>query len=634
MCGVAGIIDLQSRRDIPDWRLDRMLDALAYRGPDDEGRFVEPGVTIGHRRLSIIDPAGGAQPFLTHCGDGVLSFNGEIYNFQSLAQDLRDKGHTLRTRSDAEALGEYLTHYETDALPKIDGMFAFAHWRRRSRTLLLARDRFGEKPLFYAITRDGLFVFASETRALLASGLVNADLDQEAIVDYAHLGHTVGERTIYKSIKSVAAGNYLIIKTPVSITNAAYSDSTNAAARTHTNEHGQQSVAGLGDSLDEAVRSRLISDVPVGAFLSGGIDSGLIVSSIARSNKSATSFTIGFDDNALDERPAARLVSREYARSAHEFRLSVNATDAIDILASAYDEPFADPSAVAYFLMCEAARKHATVWLGGDGADELFSGYRRHSHFAFEERARQATPAVMRRALPAIAKAMPKMDWAPRPLRWKSTLNSLGAETADAYFQMMCFTPAAYAADILHPDIINETSLPPSALRVREIFAEHEAAHPLQAAMAADLAIWLPDRMLRKVDRASMAHGLEVRSPYLAPPLVNAACQWPFEAPRAENLRKGPLRALANERLAAPIATAPKRGFAPPLAAWLRNKSGPMTRLYDSSLWSLSGLFNSNAVHKMIKTHQSGRRDYSQALWTVIMFDAFLQTQNQMTKAA
>lgn len=622
MCGIAGIVDLKDAREIDRAALQRMTDALTHRGPDGEGFFVAPGVGFGHRRLAIIDRDGGEQPFHTQNGD-TLSYNGEIYNYQSLNQSLMARGVILKTRSDTETLAEGFSRFGAAYLTQLRGMFAFSYWDARRHQLTLARDRLGEKPLYYSQTPDGFLLFASEAKALIASNLIAPALDPQAVADYFYYGYVPAPKSIYQSIKKLPPAHILTTgrNQDISLTrywrpqfDGAYDLSFEAATEC------------LREKLNDAVASQLCSDVPLGAFLSGGVDSAGIVAAMRQHRDSVTACTIGFREADFDERKPARAIASQFQLEHHEYVADLDAVALIGDVAKAYDEPFADASALPSYLLCKLARRHVTVALSGDGGDEIFAGYRRYPFFVREEAVRRAAPVFMRRALFGTAGSLyPKLDWAPRMMRLKTTLHALAASSAEAYAAAVAINLPSRAAALLHGDVKATLGAYHPDSVIREAMEEAQCAHPLSAAQYTDLLTWLPGRMLTKIDRASMAHSLEVRPPMLDYQLLEWAGGLPPDYKYAHGEGKRVLKAALAPQLGYSYLQRPKKGFAPPLDLWMRReKNNPLDRLTQSSAWRDSGVIDERYVAKLITAHQSGKWNAGQELWSVIMFDAFL----------
>lgn len=625
MCGIAGIVDLKGARDVDRDALRRMTAALVHRGPDGEGFHYAPGLGFGHRRLAIIDLAGGAQPFRSADGRGVVTFNGEIYNYRDLASALAQDGVALRTRSDTEALVEGLARRGADVLGDLRGMFAFGYWDATTETLLLARDRLGERPLYYAETPDGFLVFASEIQAIAASHLVPLDIDAEALADYFLYGFVPDPKSIWRRVRKLPPASALVCRRGERMRLERW-------WRPRFDADGapfEEAAGEIAALLDEAVRLQMMSDVPLGAFLSGGVDSAAVVSAMARAGGEVRTCTIGFDAGGRDERAAAAETAAHFGTTHTEEIARVDAGPLVDRVARAFGEPFADSSALPTYLVAELARRHVTVALSGDGGDELFAGYRRHALFEREERVRRAAPRVVRAPLFATAGALyPKLDWAPQPLRLKSTLKALAETSATAYAHATAANRPERVARLLSPDFRRSLGGYRSESVVEDVAADAVAGAgdlpPLTLAAAIDLAVWLPGRMLVKVDRAAMAHSLEVRPPLLDHRLVERALRLAPAHKLAGGDSKRVLKAAIAARAPAAVLTRKKRGFDPPVPVWMRAAGGPADRLATSRRWRDSGVVDAAVVDTMLARHRSGVSDFGQELWTVVMFDAFL----------
>ncbi|HXI86190.1 MAG TPA: asparagine synthase (glutamine-hydrolyzing) [Parvularculaceae bacterium] len=630
MCGIAGIVDLMGARDIDRDALKRMSAALRHRGPDGEGSYIAPGVGFAHRRLAIIDREGGAQPFKILSRKGVLNFNGEIYNYETLARELAGDGVALSTRSDTETLAEGLAHEGRRFVEKLRGMFAFAYWDVTSETLTLCRDRLGEKPLYYAVTHDGFLLYASEVGAIAKSGLVSLDLDDEAVADYFLYGFVPDPKSIFANIRKLAPASILTAARGQEPSIERYWRPQFQPAQPIAFNEAQEQLLAL---LDDAVRAEMIADAPLGAFLSGGVDSSAVVASMARADGAVKTCAIGFDEDSHDERAYARIVARLYGADHVEDVAQLDAAALIDEIARVYGEPFADSSALPTYMVAKLARDRVTVALSGDGGDEIFAGYRRHPFFVNEERLRSAAPLALRQATFGAAGAVyPKLDWAPRPVRWKATLQALGASRASAYAQAVAANRPDRARRMLSPDLKRSLGgYRPESVIEAAMDGRDEPA--LVAAQRADFAVWLPGRMLTKVDRASMAHGLEVRPPLLDIKLVEWTCRLPPEFKLSNGEGKRIFKAALKERLPRDIIDRKKQGFAPPLAQWMRDPEGPLRRLAEAKAWRQSGYLSEPAVDAMAKAHAGGAADMSQELWTVVMFDAFLKNAAEYARA-
>lgn len=624
MCGIAGIFDLHGEREIDRDALKRMTAALVHRGPDGEGYFVAPGIGLGHRRLAIIDRAGGAQPFHAQTGGAVLTYNGEIYNYQALAARL--SGVSLKTRSDTELLAEGLALKGLDYIHELRGMFAFGLYEPQGKRLILARDRLGEKPLYYAETGGGFLVFASEIGALLASGLVSASIDPRAAADYFHYGYVPDPMSIYRGVYKLPPASRLIAGRGQPLRLERYWRPVFAHALAPPFEEAAEM---LRARVDAAVKLQMLSDAPLGAFLSGGVDSASIVSAMAETGARPVACTIGFDEETHDERAAAREIAKKFGAVHYEAVAECGAAALIDKVAAAMGEPFADASALPSYLVAEAARRHVTVALTGDGGDEIFAGYRRYPFFLAEEKMRDLAPAPLRAGVfGPLGAAYPKLDWAPRYLRAKTTFQAMARSSAGGYAAAAAINLPARMDAVLDPDFKRSLGgYEPSAM----ISAAMNGAgtdDPLARAQYADLMTWLPGRMLAKADRTSMAHGLETRPPLLDHTLVEWAGGLPAEYKLKGMDGKRILKEAFAPRLGAEFVARKKQGFAPPLKEWMRrDKHNPAFRLNASHRWRDSGFFNEKAVEAMVASHQRGASDSAQEIWTVVMFDAFLRVR-------
>lgn len=615
-----------SAAGVPEGRLLAMRDALVHRGPDGAGLLSEPGIGLGHRRLSIIDIEGGAQPFDSADGRICLCFNGEIYNFRDLRTNLEKQGHKFRTHSDTEVLAELWAAEGVACLTRLNGMFAFAVWDRRNRELTLVRDRMGEKPLYYGIAPDGNLYFASELKALLAADVFGRKIDPQALAEYFALGYVPDPASIIEGIFKLPPGHFLTLKAGgVPVLSRWWQLSVNktvAGDRTAWTEE-------LQSRIDRAVRRQMISDVPLGAFLSGGVDSSTIVAAMAEdSARPVATCAIGFDAASHDERHYARQVAELFHTDHSEFEVAVDAHDLIPEIARVYDEPFADTSALPTWHVCRMARDRVTVALTGDGGDEVFCGYRRYPFFGREERAKALLPGAVRTPLfGGLGAIWPKADFLPQKLRLKTTLQAFGESRAAGYFRAASINLPDRVAQIWSPDFAEALSGSDPVRRFERLLDEADTDDPVLAAQYIDMHSWLPGRMLVKTDRASMAHSLELRPPLLDHELVSWVFSLPTSAKLADGEGKWLLKEAGRTRLPENILFRKKRGFDPPVANWLRAaNNNPLERLDASDRWKDAGHLDPAAVGRMRDDHLAGRRDCSQELWTVLMYDAFLET--------
>jgi asparagine synthase (glutamine-hydrolysing) len=631
MCAITGIL---AREDavVPAEFLRRMNDAQAHRGPDEDGVHLEPGLGLGHRRLSIIDLVGGKQPLYNEDDSVVVVYNGEIYNFQALASELVARGHRFRTHCDTEVIVHAWEEWGEGCVERFRGMFAFALWDRAQQVLFLARDRLGIKPLHYAWLADGSLVFASELKALQLHPALPREIAPEAVEEYFAFGYIPAPRTIYAGVHKLPAGHHLTVR--------------RGAARAVPMQYwdvpfvpGQcRDATAAGDELlarlREAVQLRLIADVPLGAFLSGGVDSSAVVALMAQivaaeGRGPINTCSISFGDPAFNESRHAEAVARRYATAHRTERLDVDRFDLLDVLAGLYDEPFADSSALPTYLVCELARRQVTVALSGDGGDENLAGYKRYQWHLDEHRLRRLMPFGLRRALfGPLGRAYPRLLGAPRPLRAKATFQALARDSVAGYFDIVSVLDDSLRQR-LFSQAFKQRLQGYSAVEVlRRHAARSPTDHPLSLVQYLDMKTYLVDDILTKVDRASMAHALEVRVPLLDHELVEWMSSLPphlkLKGRDGKHLFKSALRAhLPHE-----IIDRPKMGFAVPLASWLR---GPLrARVRGAVLGERladTGLFERRCLNELLDSHDRGQRDHSAALWSLLMFDAFLKRE-------
>ncbi|HMA88237.1 MAG TPA: XrtA/PEP-CTERM system amidotransferase [Burkholderiales bacterium] len=625
MCGIVGIMDLAGKRPIARDLVSRMNETQHHRGPDEGGLHVEPGLGLGHRRLSIIDLSTGQQPLFNEDGSVVVVFNGEIYNYQELIPELARCGHRLHTKSDTEVIVHAWEQWGEACVERFRGMFAFALWDRNRETLFLARDRLGVKPLHYALLPDGQLIFGSELKSLTAHPAFESEFDPLAIEEFFALGYVPEPRTIYAGARKLPPAHTLAIRRGAPVPQPReYWD----VRFTLDNPIGErEAVAELIERLRESIRLRMISEVPLGAFLSGGVDSSAVVAMMAgMSAEPVNTCSISFSDPAYDETAFAQQVAARYRTRHFVDQVESDDFDLIDVLARTYDEPYADSSALPTYRVCQLARRHVTVALSGDGGDENFAGYRRYRLHAMEERLRGALPLAVRRpAFGLLGRMYPKADWAPRVLRAKSTFQALARTSVDAYF---------HSVSVLRDDM--RTELYSNAFKAKlggysaaEVFRRHARRAGTDDALALvqylDLKTYLIGDINTKVDRASMAHSLEVREPLMDHPLV----EWLASLPSPLKVRgqegKILLKKAMEPYLPHEVMYRPKMGFAVPLAQWFR---GPLkARVRDAVLGpelAATGYFNEKYLRHLVDAHQSGLRDYSAPLWSLLMFQAFL----------
>ncbi|HZW21703.1 XrtA/PEP-CTERM system amidotransferase [Noviherbaspirillum sp.] len=626
MCGIVGMFDTRGKREINRLLLERMNESQHHRGPVEGGLHLEPGLGFGHRRLSIIDLSSGRQPLFNEDDSVAIVFNGEIYNFHELMAELIALGHRFRTRCDTEVIVHAWEEWGEDCVLRLRGMFAFAVWDRNRQTLFLARDRLGIKPLFYALLPDGMFAFGSELKSLLELPGLACDIDPRSVEDYFAYGYVPEPRTIYKSASKLAPGCMLTLRAGKPVpAQRRYWDvpfTPNAAMAEADVEHE------LIERLREAVQSHLVSDVPLGAFLSGGVDSSAVVAMMAQMSAGpVNTCSIGFDDPRYDESRYAAIVATRYRTDHHGDTVDENDYGLIDRLAALYDEPYADSSAIPTYRVCQHARRRVTVALSGDGGDENFAGYRRYRMAMGEQRVRELVPSSLRKPLFGfLGNYYPKADWAPRVFRAKTTFEALARDLVEGYFHGVSTLPDR-VREKLFSDGFRRALQGYRAIEVMRGHARNAPTDdPLSLLQYIDMKTYLPGDILTKVDRASMAHALEVRVPLLDHRFV----EWVSGLPASSKLRGGDGKHVFKKALRPylpdDILYRPKMGFSIPLGAWLR---GPLRNKVRAAVLGPAlldtGIFNEFTLRQMLEQHQSGLRDHTVALWSLLMFDAFLR---------
>ena len=627
MCGIAGLFHPGTPKPVDPRRIQVMIDALAHRGPDGEGVWTAPGVGLGHRRLSIIDLAGSAQP-MHGLRDGQgrertsVLFNGCIYNYRELRAELT--GWRFQTDGDTEVLLAAWDAWGPAMLDRLDGMFAFAIHDADKQSLFLARDRFGVKPLHWTELADGSVAFASELKGLLAHPLLRRAPDLRAVEDYLAWGYVPDDSCIVAGVNKLAAGHCLHLQRgrPVPAPTRWWQLSFANRAAGSVKELETE----LLDRLRLAVRSRLVADVPLGAFLSGGVDSSGVVALMAEASRRAVkTCTIGFDEAGHDERAYADMIAQRFKTDHRTRVVSPDDLQLIDTLVQAFDEPFADASALPTYQVAALARETVTVALSGDGADEAFAGYRRQRFWAAEERARRWLPGPLRRAAGALGGIYPKADWAPRPLRARATLLGIAADGDEAY---------ARAVGVTSPELRGQL-FSPEARRVLDGYRAEDAwiaamhAAPardaLDRAQWADVTRWLPGGMLTKVDRTSMAVGLEAREPLLDHRLVEFAATLPVSMRIRGGQGKWLLKRTLEPFLPREILYRPKMGFVTPVTAWFRGQlAGEAAALARSRTLEETGWFDLGIVGRLAEDHRVGRADHGRTLWQFLMLEKSL----------
>jgi asparagine synthase (glutamine-hydrolysing) len=617
MCGITGIFRRGGAR-VEEARLAAMTDAIAHRGPDDRTLHLAGAAGLGFRRLAIIDPAGGRQPLFNEARDVAVVMNGELYNFRALRAELERAGHVFRTGTDGEVLVHLYEDMGEGLLTRLVGMFAFALLDRRAgrERLLLARDPLGVKPLYYAETDHGL-LFGSEAKSLLASELLPRRLRPEALLDYLVQGYVGGEDAAWEGMRRLPPGHFLVAEDGRVQSVRRYWDLPRTL-------RGPAEPGEILEWLDRSVADELVSDVPLGAFLSGGIDSTAVATSMRQADAGPLVLcSVGFRERSHDELPLARKTAERLGAIHHTRVLEPDPTLALETLPWFFDEPLADPSTVPTYLVSKVAREHVTVALSGDGGDETFAGYRRYVHDVAENRLRAALGGPGQAAARGLARVYPRLDWAPRVLRGRTFLANVGDDPARAYWRSVTRIERGEAAALLAPELAARLAAHDPFAAFARHYAAPEVDDPLYRAQYADFHTYLPDQILAKADRASMAVSLEVRVPLLDHRFVERFAN----LPAAEKVRGGrgkhALREALRARLPAEILDSAKRGFDTPLAQWIR---GPLRAPVADALETLPAeWFARDVLRARLAEHVAGGRNHDRLLWSLLVLERWRQ---------
>lgn len=617
MCGITGIYHYMHDEPVDEALLRRMTETLVHRGPDEDGITVRERVGLGHRRLSIIDVAGGRQPIFNEDGDIAIVFNGEIYNYKELAQIVEARNHKLRTLSDTETIVHLYEEYGEGCVSMLRGMFAFAIWDGRQNRMLLARDRLGKKPLYYS-DYGGRFIFGSELKAVIENEAVPRGIDERAMADYFSFQYIPSPKTIYRHVRKLRPGHFLVV-TPQGVIDREYWDIDFSQTEERDEAYW---CSNLLDALYESVDLRLMSEAPLGAFLSSGVDSSAIVAMMSRiTERRVVTASVGFTEEKYSELEDAREFAMSLNADHHERILKPDAVGVTEKLAWHFDEPFADASAIPTYYVSQTARKFVKVALSGDGGDENFVGYRRYAFDAFENRVRGIAPSSLRRPLfSTLAAVYPKADWLPQPLRAKSTFRNLSMDPAAAYYNSVYGATANERDELLTQDVQRQLNGYDPFDVFLDYYRRPRTDDPIARAQYVDIKTYLADDILTKVDRASMAVSLEVRCPLLDHRFMSLAARIPSRLKLRGREGKYIFKRAMRAMLPPQVLSRRKKGFVVPLAEWLRGDLREYAHhvLFDRA--AVDGLLNRPVVERLWKQHQSGLRDNARPLWTILMF--------------
>jgi asparagine synthase (glutamine-hydrolysing) len=649
MCGIAGALWFDPSGAVDPATLDRMTDVLRHRGPDDRGVYrselnprsgydLQPGVALGHRRLSIIDVAGSRQPLSNEDGTVWITFNGEIYNYLDLRRRLEGSGHQFRTRGDTETIVHLYEDEGLGCLEHLNGMFALALWDAKRRRLVLARDRLGQKPLVYSFDGRRL-LFASEIKSLLEVPGVQRDIDPAALDAYLMYQYVPHPRTIYRGINKLPPGRWAVIEDGRLTTGSYWQPDFHWQSERPLAD----AVEHLRAELTRSVRLRMQSEVPLGAFLSGGIDSSLITALMngerEHPNRPIRTFSIGFADPEYDETGYARLVAERWGSEHHEFRVEPKALEILPKLVWHYDEPFADSSAIPTYYVSQLAREHVTVALTGDGGDELFAGYERYQAVRWAERI-DRWPGPLRRLLASSLWQRTGPAGGQRSVvrKLRRFAESLGHSPQRRFAEWMSIFNRARRAELYSGEFLAQLE---SATQLESAdpfdflyaaFGRASGRDAVTAASLADLQTYLPCDLLTKVDIASMAHGLECRQPFLDYRVVELAAALPLRYKLHRGQTKWILKQAFADLLPQSIMRRPKMGFGVPLAAWFRRELRDYARQVLTDPQALSrGYFRPEAVRRLLDEHERGAWDHSHRLWSLLFLE--LWQREWMTRA-
>ncbi|HVQ36768.1 MAG TPA: asparagine synthase (glutamine-hydrolyzing) [Pyrinomonadaceae bacterium] len=624
MCGVAGFIE---QDNFPDERektlvLDRMCQRIAHRGPDDQGMFVSGRVALGMRRLAIIDLVGGQQPMSGCSGKSMIVFNGEIYNYRELHRELERRGHQFRTNSDTETILHAYEEYGAACVEQLRGMFVFAIWDDRRRELFIARDRVGKKPLYYTVTPQGTLIFGSELKSLREHPQFRGEMNLEALDAYLTFGYVPDPLTIFNDVQKLPPGHHLTFNAG-RVTVRQYWDFPYAEPQVAAVQNEDECLEELNRLLDEAVRMRLVADVPLGAFLSGGVDSSSIVGLMARhSSQPVKTFSIGFHEDSYNELKYARVAAKKFGTDHHEFVVTPDICDIVDELVWHFDEPFADSSAIPTYMVSKLAREFVTVVLSGDGGDELFGGYtryatdRRRSGFAHLPR------SIRRGVMQPLGSRLPHRAWG------RNYLYVMAFEPLDRYIEdISIFTrlnkPSLYTSDFRH-----RLGATDAAARFREYAQLSRSGDALDPLLYLDSKTYLPGDILTKVDRMSMAASLEVRVPLLDHKLIEFVCTRIPASMKMKGLEtKHIFKRAVRDLVPAEILNRSKQGFGVPIEQWINDQLRDRVRgTLTEPRTQQRGYIEPRYVNLLLDEHERGRRDHATELWALFMLELWHRT--------
>jgi asparagine synthase (glutamine-hydrolysing) len=619
MCGIAGFIDLWDNgepRPVEERAaiLDRMCCIIAHRGPDDQGTLLKTGIGLGMRRLSIIDLVGGHQPISGEDGSVTIVFNGEIYNFLELKPKLEARGHRFKTHSDTEAIVHAYEEFGPECLNDLRGMFAFAIWDDKARSLFVARDRVGKKPLYYSITSKGTFVFGSELKSLLEHPDVVRELNPEALDAYITLGYVPDPLSIFRYIHKLPPGHYLKFSTG-EVSLKQYWDFDLHAGEPRPEKDYLDELRSL---LDESVRLRLISDVPLGAFLSGGIDSSTVVAMMAQNmDQPVKTFSIGFHEDSYNELKYARLTAKKFSTDHHEFFVTPDICSIVDELVWHFDEPFADSSAIPTYMVSKLAREHVTVILSGDGGDELFAGYTRYVIDRKREGFGLLPRSLREHVMRPLSQHLPHATWG------RNYLHNVSLDPISRYLDSVSVFTSLNRKSLYTAGLSDQLGRSSYVSRLFQNLVDHvQSDEPLDRLLYLDSKTYLPGDIMTKVDRMSMAVSLEARAPLLDHKLIDFVTKIPASLKLSGLETKYLLKKAVRDLVPSEILERPKQGFGVPIQEWINQQLRSRLReTLTEARTRQRGLIDTRYVDVLLDEHERGRRDHSMGLWALFMLE-------------
>jgi asparagine synthase (glutamine-hydrolysing) len=625
MCGIIGKINFNKKNPIDGANIESMLDAIHHRGPDAKGTKLFESIGLGHSRLAIIDLSEKGREPMSDSEEKIwLTFNGEIYNFQKLRKDLEKDGVDFYSETDAEVIIYLYKKYGTACVKYLEGMFAFAIWDVEKESLFLARDRVGQKPLKY-YSDENTFIFASELKAILTNPEVKKEIDYSAIDEYLTYQYVPHPKTGFKNIYKLEPGHFMTVNSKGEVKKQSYWDLEYIPKEKHSEEEWKKEVS---DKLKESVEKRLMSDVPLGAHLSGGIDSSLIVALMAESqSKPIETFSIGFEEDTHNELPWAKKVADQYHTSHHEFIVKPSAIELLPELAYHYEEPYADPSAIPTWYLSKLTREHVTVALNGDGGDENFLGYSRYTMMKdYYSLAKIARYIPQRKNLSKATNALYNKTHLNVIRKGGTFLDKFTDDPAEFYTHLMARFSESEKSQIYTDELYEKTKSSRARTFVSDLFTKSKNLDKQDQLLYVDLHSYLTDNLLVKVDIASMAHGLEIRSPFLDHGFMELVAKMPSEYKLRGKNKKYLLKQIAYNYLPKECIDRPKQGFGVPLEKWFRFelKDYLKEELLDEKFYAYG--FRKSAIEKMIEANTDGTKKYTNQLWTLLMLRNWLRT--------